>query len=82
MCDCVISLTARVQNQVSTRRLRVLKYRGSSFGRNEYPYVITEGGIQTAPISTMRCLRYSSRGCSWLERPQLGSPPASGALST
>lgn len=53
MCDCVISLTARVQNQVSTRRLRVLKYRGSSFGRNEYPYVITEGGIQTAPISTV-----------------------------
>lgn len=53
MGDCVIVLDARVADQISTRRLRVVKYRGSGFGRNEYPYVITNNGIHTAPISTV-----------------------------
>lgn len=51
MSDCAIFLDARVVNQISTRRMRVVKYRGSGFGRNEYPYVITENGIRTIPIS-------------------------------
>ncbi len=51
MADCVIHLDARLFNQISTRRLRVIKYRGSSFGRNEYPFVITEKGIRTIPIT-------------------------------
>ncbi len=51
MADCVIHLDARLFNQISTRRLRVVKYRGSSFGRNEYPFVITEEGIRTIPIT-------------------------------
>lgn len=51
IADCVINLDARVLNQVSTRRLRVIKYRGAGFGRNEYPYVITETGIVTIPIT-------------------------------
>ncbi len=51
IADCVIILDTRVLNQVSIRRLRVIKYRGSSFGRNEYPYVITETGIRTIPIT-------------------------------
>ena len=53
MADCVIKLEARVIDQLSTRRLRVVKYRGSGFGRNEYPYVITKTGLHTAPISTV-----------------------------
>ena len=53
MGDCVINMEARVVEQITTRRLRVVKYRGSAFGRNEYPYVITETGLHTAPISTV-----------------------------
>ena len=53
MGDCLMVLDARVADQISTRRLRVVKYRGSGFGRNEYPYVITNTGIHTAPISTV-----------------------------
>lgn len=53
MGDCVLALDARVSDQVTTRRLRVTKYRGSGFGRNEYPYVITDDGFHTAPISTV-----------------------------
>jgi circadian clock protein KaiC len=51
MADCVIRMEARVQNQVTVRRLRVIKLRGSGFGRNEYPYVITDSGLRVAPIS-------------------------------
>jgi len=53
MGDCVVRLDARVSEQVTTRRLRVIKYRGSSAGRNEYPYVIGERGFRTMPISTV-----------------------------
>jgi len=53
MGDCIITLDARVADQITTRRLRVLKYRGSAFGRNEYPYVITPSGFSVAPISTL-----------------------------
>jgi len=53
MADCVIRLDARVENQLSKRRLRVVKYRGSGFGSNEYPYVITGTGLHTAPVSTV-----------------------------
>ena len=42
MADCVIRLDHRVVGQVATRRLRVIKYRGSGFGTNEYPYVFGE----------------------------------------
>ncbi len=53
MGDCFILLDARVQNNISTRRLRVVKYRGSDFGRNEYPYVITESGFSAVPITSV-----------------------------
>jgi len=52
MADCVIYLDQRITEQISTRRLRVLKYRGSGFGRNEYPYAITGEGVSLLPIST------------------------------
>ncbi|MBW1722681.1 MAG: circadian clock protein KaiC [Deltaproteobacteria bacterium] len=61
MADCVIQLDARVSDQISTRRLRVIKYRGSGFGRNEYPYVITESGLHTAPITKVE-LRHRALG--------------------
>lgn len=54
MTDCIIALDARVRNQVTTRRMRVVKYRGSGFGHNEYPFVITAGGVRTIPITAVQ----------------------------
>ncbi|MCW8195572.1 KaiC family protein [Proteobacteria bacterium 005FR1] len=50
--DCVILLDHRVHDQVSTRRLRIVKYRGTSHGTNEYPFLIDEDGIVVMPITT------------------------------
>jgi circadian clock protein KaiC len=52
--DCVILLDHRVAEQVSTRRLRVVKYRGSAHGTNEYPFVIDEDGIAVLPVTSLR----------------------------
>jgi circadian clock protein KaiC len=52
MADCVIHVDQRVTAQVTTRRLRVLKYRGSGYGRNEYPFVIGENGVTAMPITS------------------------------
>ena len=51
--DCVITLDHRVSNQIATRRLRVVKYRGSKHGTNEYPTMIDEHGLSVLPISSM-----------------------------
>ncbi|MDB5106161.1 MAG: circadian clock protein KaiC [Fibrobacteres bacterium] len=51
--DCVIVLDHRIIDQVSTRRLRVVKYRGSVHGTNEYPFLIDDGGISVLPISSL-----------------------------
>jgi len=51
MATCVISLDQRVYEQISTRRLRVIKYRGNSFSRNEYPFSITDRGIWIIPVT-------------------------------
>lgn len=50
--DCVILLDNRVIDQVTTRRLRIVKYRGSAHGSNEYPFLIDTGGISVLPITT------------------------------
>ncbi len=50
--DCVILLDHRVVDQVSTRRVRVVKYRGSSHHTNEYPFLIDETGISVLPITS------------------------------
>jgi circadian clock protein KaiC len=50
--DCVIVLDHRVTEQSSTRRLRILKYRGSVHGTNEYPFLIGEAGISVLPITS------------------------------
>jgi circadian clock protein KaiC len=49
--DCVILLDMRVTEQVATRRLRVVKYRGTAHGTNEYPFLIDEQGITVLPIT-------------------------------
>ncbi|MFI4966013.1 MAG: circadian clock protein KaiC [Caulobacterales bacterium] len=50
--DCVILLDNRVLDQVTTRRLRVVKYRGSAHGTNEYPFLIDDRGISVLPITS------------------------------
>lgn len=50
--DCVILLDHRVIGQISTRRLRIVKYRGSTHGTNEYPFLIDETGFSVLPITT------------------------------
>ena len=52
MADCVIHIDQRVTAQIATRRLRVIKYRGSAYGRNEYPFIINEDGIHVIPITS------------------------------
>ena len=51
--DCVILLDHRVVEQVSTRRLRVVKYRGTSHGTNEYPFLIDTQGISVLPVTSL-----------------------------
>src|SRR6185369_4283069 len=50
--DCVILLDHRVADQIASRRLRVVKYRGSAHGTNEYPFLIHEDGIEVLPITS------------------------------
>jgi circadian clock protein KaiC len=54
VADCVILLDHRVVDQVSTRRLRVIKYRGSPHGTNEYPFLIGAQGIVVLPVTSLR----------------------------
>ena len=53
VADCVILLDHRVQNQISTRRMRIVKYRGTSHGTNEYPFFIDEKGFSVLPITSI-----------------------------
>lgn len=55
--DCVILLDHRVENQISTRLLRVVKYRGSLHGTNEYPFLIDEDGISVLPVTSLQLER-------------------------
>jgi circadian clock protein KaiC len=52
--DCVILLDIRVIEQIATRRLRIIKYRGSTHGTNEYPFLIDESGISVLPITSLK----------------------------
>jgi circadian clock protein KaiC len=53
VADCVIFMDHRVLDQVSTRRMRIVKYRGSEHGTNEYPFLISRRGISVLPITTV-----------------------------
>lgn len=54
VADCVIVLEHRVANQLTTRHLRVVKYRGSTHGTNEYPFMIGSKGFSVLPITSLR----------------------------
>jgi len=51
--DCVILLDHRVANQISTRRMRIVKYRGTAHGTNEYPFLIDRDGFSVLPVSSL-----------------------------
>ena len=73
MADCIIMLDLRVLRQVATRRMRVVKYRGSGFCSNEYPYVITHRGNVILPVTTVKLMHrplgeYISSGNAVLDR--------------
>ena len=54
VADCVIILDQRITEQISTRRLRVVKYRGTAHGTNEYPFLIGERGFSVLPITSLQ----------------------------
>jgi circadian clock protein KaiC len=60
VADCVIWLDNRVTDQITTRRLRIIKYRGSSHGTNEYPFTIDENGISVYPVISQAYQQKSS----------------------
>src|ERR1017187_8119565 len=74
--DCVILLDHRVNDQSSIRRLRIVKYRGSTHGTNEYPFLIDEEGISVLPVTSLG-LNYSSSN----ERISTGIPRLDTMLS-
>jgi circadian clock protein KaiC len=53
VADCVILLDHRIVDQISTRRLRIVKYRGSAHGTNEYPFLIDEEGLSVLPVTSL-----------------------------
>lgn len=69
VADCVILLDHRVRNEISTRRLRVVKYRGSTHGTNEYPFLIDDKGFSVLPITSLGLQHMVSR-----ERVSTGIP--------
>lgn len=53
VADCVIFLDHRVTEQISTRRFKIIKYRGSIHGSNEYPFVVDKKGISVLPVTSL-----------------------------
>ncbi len=61
LADCVIYLDQRIRDQVNTKHIQIVKYRGSGYGSNEYPFLITPSGMFFDPISDMD-LNYTFSG--------------------
>ncbi|MDQ7817919.1 MAG: circadian clock protein KaiC [Melioribacteraceae bacterium] len=74
--DCVILLDHRVSDQSSIRRLRIVKYRGSMHGTNEYPFLIDEDGFSILPVTSLGLNHISSK-----ERISTGIPRLDTMLS-
>jgi len=68
--DCIVLLDNRVRDQIATRRIRVIKYRGSRHGTSEYPFVIDDEGLSVIPITS-----------AGLEQPGTGKKVSSGIPS-
>src|ERR1019366_3907101 len=75
VADCVILLDHRVTDQISTRRLRIVKYRGSLHGTDEYPFLMGESGISVLPISSVGLTHLASS-----DRISSGVPDLDGML--
>ncbi len=71
--DCVLTLDHRVVAQDSTRRIRIVKYRGSTHGTNEYPFLIDEDGISILPITSLSLQHEVSSECISSGVPRLDS---------
>ena len=74
--DCVILLDHRVSDQSSIRRLRIVKYRGSTHGTNEYPFLIDEDGFSVLPVTSLGLKHIASK-----ERISTGIPRLDTMLS-
>jgi circadian clock protein KaiC len=74
--DCVILLDHRVNDELATRRLRIVKYRGSVHGTNEYPFLIDQNGIEVLPITSLDLEHPASS-----ERVSSGVPALDGMLT-
>jgi circadian clock protein KaiC len=74
--DCVILLDHRVSDQSSIRRLRIVKYRGSTHGTNEYPFLIDEDGFSVLPVTSLGLKHISNK-----ERISTGIPRLDSMLS-
>lgn len=75
--DCVILLDHRVKDQSSIRRLRIVKYRGSTHGTNEYPFLIDEDGFSVLPVTSLGLKHISTK-----ERISSGIPRLDTMLSS
>ncbi|MCD1295353.1 KaiC 1 [Methanocella sp. CWC-04] len=75
VADCVILLDFRVTEQLATRRLRIVKYRGSAHGADEYPFLIGKDGIIIFPITSIKTDYGTSK-----ERVSTGIPRMDGML--
>jgi circadian clock protein KaiC len=71
IADCVIALDHRVTEQISTRRLRIVKYRGTSHGTDEYPFLIDEDGISVVPITSLALTHKALKSAFRRELPNL-----------
>ena len=78
--DCVILLDQRVDEQISTRRLRIVKYRGTSHGTNEYPFLLDRTGFSVLPITSVRLAHEVSSELVSTGVPRLDSMLAGGVF--
>lgn len=76
VADCVVLLDQRVTEQISTRRMRIVKYRGSLHGTNEYPFLIDDTGFSVVPVTSLGLTHRAST-----ERVRTGIPKLDGMLS-
>lgn len=60
MADCVLVMDQRIHEQVNTRRLSVMKYRGSGYASREHPFVIAQGGLVIMPLSAVDLVQQST----------------------
>ena len=78
--DCVILLDFRVIDQIATRRLRIVKYRGSMHGTNEYPFLIDETGISVIPVTSLKLDYKSSKEIVSTGLPELDKQFSAGGI--